>query len=55
MKISFSTLACSEFSWPEIYSMAKDLGIEGIELRGLGDDIFSYKAAPFRDGEIDKT
>ena len=26
MKISFSTLACPDFTWTDIYSMAKDLG-----------------------------
>ena len=55
MKISFSTLACPSFSWPEIYSMAKDLNFDGIELRGLGNNIFSYKALPFRDSEIANT
>ncbi|MEG0664632.1 MAG: TIM barrel protein, partial [Clostridia bacterium] len=55
MKISFSTLGCPNFSWPEIYSMAKDLGFDGIEIRGLGDDIFAVKAAPFRDESIEQT
>ena len=36
MKISFSTLACPDFSWTEIYSMAKDVGFNGIEIRGIG-------------------
>ena len=44
MKLSFSTLACHDFEWSDIYSMAKDLGFDGIEVRGLGDDIFSVKA-----------
>ena len=38
MKIAFSTLGCPDFDWPDIYSMAKDLGFDGIEMRGLGDD-----------------
>ena len=54
MKISFSTLACPDFSWTDIYSMAKDLGFGGIELRGLGNEIYSYKAKPFTDENIDK-
>ena len=40
MKIAFSTLGCPDFDWPDIYSMAKDLGFDGIEMRGLGDDLF---------------
>ncbi|MCL2018124.1 MAG: AMP-binding protein [Oscillospiraceae bacterium] len=47
MKISFSTLACPDFSWTDIYTMAKDLGFDGVEVRGLGDDIFAVKAKPF--------
>ncbi len=39
MKIAFSTLACPNSSWQDIVSMAKDLGFDGIEIRGLGDDI----------------
>ena len=55
MKISFSTLACPKYSWADIYSMAKDLGFDGIEIRGLGEDIFSVKARPFTDQELPKT
>lgn len=55
MKISFSTLACPDFSWTDIYSMAKDLGFNGIEVRGLGNEIYSVKAKPFTDENIDKT
>ena len=55
MKTSFSTLACPDFSWQDIYSMAKDFGFDGIEIRGLGKDIFSVQAPPFRDENIDAT
>ena len=55
MKISFSTLACPSFSWTDIYSMAKDLGFNGIEIRGLGNDIFAVKARPFTDAQLPKT
>jgi fatty-acyl-CoA synthase len=44
VKISFSTLACPEYSWADIYSMAKDLGYDGIEIRGLGNEISAYNA-----------
>ncbi|HBK67299.1 MAG TPA: sugar phosphate isomerase/epimerase, partial [Firmicutes bacterium] len=47
MKIAFSTLGCPDFSWTDIYSMAKDLGFNGIEVRGLGSEIFAIKAQPF--------
>ena len=35
MKFSFSTLACPDYTWADIYSMAKDLGFDGIEVRGV--------------------
>lgn len=55
MKISFSTLGCPDFSWSDIYSVAKDFGFDGIEIRGLGDDIFAVNARPFTPGQIGKT
>ncbi len=55
MKISFSTLACPDFDWTDIYSMAKDLGYDGIEIRGLGQDIFAVKARPFTEKHLPAT
>ncbi len=55
MKISFSTLACPNWSWQDIYGAAKDLGFNGIEIRGLGAEIFSVKAQPFTDAQLPKT
>jgi len=55
MKLSFSTLGCLDFDWTDIYAMAKDFGFDGIEMRGLGNDIFSAKARPFRKENLDAT
>lgn len=55
MKISFSTLACPNWSWQDIYGAAKDLGFNGIEIRGLGNEIFSVKAKPFTDSQLPVT
>ncbi len=55
MKISFSTLGCPDFGWSDIYSMAKDFGFHGVELRGLGDEIFSVYAKPFREDNLPAT
>jgi len=55
MKLAFSTLGCPDFSWQDIYSMAKDLGFDGIEIRGLGDDIFAVKAKPFTEEQLPQT
>ncbi len=54
MKLSFSTLACPGYSFADIYTMAKDLGFDGIELRGVGVadgmpfvDVFDGKTPAF--------
>ncbi|MDE5584351.1 MAG: AMP-binding protein [Ruminococcus sp.] len=41
MKISFSTFACPEWSWADIYSLAKDFRFNGIEVRNIRDKSFS--------------
>ena len=55
VKISFSTVACPDFSWVDIYSMAKDLGFDGIEIRGIGDEISAVKAQPFCEQKLSAT
>lgn len=55
MKLAFSTLGCPDFDWPDIYSMAKDLGFDGIEIRGLGKEIFAVRAKPFTEAELPNT
>ena len=55
MKLAFSTLGCPDFNWTDIYSMAKDFGFDGIEIRGLGKEIFSVHAQPFTPTQIPQT
>jgi len=55
MKLSFSTLGCPDYGWTEIYTLAKDCGFHGIEMRGLGGDIFSVHASPFRPENLART
>ena len=55
MKIAFSTLGCPDFSWTDIYPMAKDLHFDGIEIRGLGNDIYAVKARPFTGAQLPRT
>jgi fatty-acyl-CoA synthase len=55
MKIAFSTLGCPDFDWTDIYSMAKDFGFDGIEIRGLGKDIFAVQAKPFTEAQLPLT
>ncbi|TCX51630.1 AMP-dependent synthetase [Dehalobacter sp. 14DCB1] len=55
LKLAFSTLGCPDFSWTDIYSMAKDFGFDGIEIRGLGSEIFAVQAQPFTESQLPQT
>ncbi len=56
MKLSFSTLACPEYSFSDIYAMAADLGFDGIEMRGLGREFFdNAHNMPFSEENLEKT
>ena len=37
MKYGFSTIGCPEWLWTEVITTAKDLGYDGVELRGLAN------------------
>ena len=41
MKLSFSTLGCPEWSWNEIIATAKDMGFDGVEIRGVGKELYA--------------
>ncbi|MEG0770852.1 MAG: sugar phosphate isomerase/epimerase family protein [Clostridia bacterium] len=55
MKFSFSTLGCPDWKWTEILSTAKDLGYNGIEIRGIGDDIYAPDIKIFNSENIETT
>lgn len=55
MKLAFSTLGCPGWSWNEIYATAKDLGLQGIEVRGVGRELYAPKAKPFLPENIEAT
>ena len=55
MKIAFSTLGCPDSDWADIYPMAKDLGYDGIEIRGLGNDISAVQSPPFTEAKLPQT
>lgn len=55
MKISFSTIGTPDFDWVDIYSMAKDLSFDGIEIRGIGDEISAVNAKVFSPAKIEAT
>ena len=47
MKYGFSTLVCPGWQWDEIVSAAADLGFDGVELRGIGKDVYLPTAKLF--------
>jgi sugar phosphate isomerase/epimerase len=55
VKIAFSTLGCPRWSWNEIVATAKDLGYDGIEVRGVGSEIYAPKIKVFSNREIENT
>ena len=55
MKTAFSTVGCPDWSWNEIFAVAKDLGFDGIEVRGIGSELFAPAAQPFAGDEAEKT
>lgn len=55
MKICVSTLGCPSWEWSEIVSTVKDFGYNGIEVRGIGNELFVPRAKVFSEGEIDRT
>ncbi|MEI6101963.1 MAG: sugar phosphate isomerase/epimerase family protein [Eubacteriales bacterium] len=55
MKLSFSTLGCPEWSFSDIVSTAKDLGYEGIEIRGVQNVMDVPRIPQFTPHEVDKT
>ncbi len=55
MKLAFSTLGCPGWSWDEIYATAKDMGMAGIEIRGIENEMFAPNTKPFRKENIAQT
>ena len=54
MKLCFSTLACPNWSFPQIVGAAAAYGLHGIDLRGLGHEIDITKL-PLFDAELHAT
>lgn len=47
MKLAFSTLGCPDWSWSDILSVAKDLKFDGIEVRGVANELYVPKIRVF--------
>ncbi len=55
MKLSFSTLGCPGWSWSDMLSTAKDLGFDGIEIRGIESELYVPKTKPFLEANLELT
>lgn len=55
MKLAFSTLACPRWSFNDIFSTAKDLGYDGIEIRGIADQLYAPSIEVFSNDKIEAT
>lgn len=52
MKLSFSTLGCPDWTFPEIFAVASDLHYDGIEIRGIADEIYAPRVTAFKKENI---
>ena len=55
MKLCFSTLGCPRWTFKDILSTAKDLNLDGIEIRGVEDQMYAPAIDVFSAAEIEKT
>jgi sugar phosphate isomerase/epimerase len=55
MKTCFSTLGCPEWSFPEIVSVASDLGFNGVEVRGVQRELYAPAIDAFSPAHIAAT
>lgn len=55
MKYCFSTLGCPTWTFKEIITSAKDLGYNGVEIRGVSQHIYAPDIKEFQDSQLDKT
>ncbi len=53
MKICVSTLGCPTWEWNDIISAIKDFGYDGVEIRGIANELFVPRAKAFAPDKID--
>lgn len=55
MKLAFSTLGCPGWPWEDIYAVAKDMGFDGIEIRGIANEMYAPNIKIFSEAELENT
>ena len=55
MKLCFSTVGCPDWRFDEIISIAKDLGLSGVEVRGIADRLYAPDIPVFSADSLPKT
>ncbi len=55
MKLSFTTAGCPGWSWNEIFAITKDIGFDGVEIRGVGDELYAPSIPEFGGDQLEKT
>lgn len=54
MRLAFSTLGCPDWKFSEIFSTAVDLRFDGIEIRGVANELYVPKIRAFDSDHINK-
>lgn len=55
MKTCFSTLGCPEWTFSDIVSVASDLGFDGVEIRGIQNELYAPAIDAFSPAHITAT
>jgi len=55
MKYAFSTLSCPTWSFREVIASAKDLGYDGVEIRGVSEEMFAPSVREFKEDKLADT
>lgn len=54
-RLCFSTLACPQWTWEEIIASAKKYGYQGVEIRGIQNELHIPNMPQFQPSAIDST
>lgn len=55
MKLSVSTIGCPDWDWARITEEAARLGLDGVEVRGVGSQLYAPRAPVFQAAQLAET